>query len=202
MNRETYKNKTIVLAVLFALFSPVLVSAQITSETSAESDTGGNRGSGTSGNASASSHSTTVIDGNGRGTVEVKVRTETNGVVQEETIKKEVQGTTEVRVSTTSKSAAQQKAEVKTKVEAKTEAGREDSAVQGLSHVASTTFSLWRTIPSWFSFGLKSTTTVKTNIEDDGRVLGMIGRPHGTTTPGIGIRGFFAKMFDIVIFWR
>jgi len=172
--------------------------AQINSETSAESETGGNTGSGSTGNASASSHSTTVIDGSGNGTVEVHVRTETNGVVQEETIKKEVEGAVEVRVSTTSTSKSGAKPAPKTKTEAKAEATVEVKSGGIFSRVASTTF--WRNFSLWTSFTGSGTTTVE--VEDEGRVLSMIERPQGTTTANGGIRGLFSSIVNIFIFWR
>lgn len=199
MTQKILISKTIAFALVLALFMPVFALAQINSETSAESDTGGNTsGSGSSGDASASSHSTTVIDGSGNGTVEINIITNTNGTVQNETIKKEIQGGVEVRVSTTStskpssKSAAQSKGTAKAEVDVKVRSG------SIFSRIASTTF--WRTFPLWAAFSAGGTTTADVEVKDDGRVLTMIERPQGTEGTGVG--GFFSSIINIFIFWR
>lgn len=191
MIQETHINKVIVLALVFVFFVPVLALAQIHSDTSAESDTGGNIGNGTTGSASASSHSTTVIDGSGNGTVEVYIKTNTDGEVHEESIKKEVQGGVEVRVSTTSKPATKltQPTEAEAKVEAKT-----NVEIKNEGGMFST---FWRSFPLWTSFSTEDTTTVE--VKDDGRVLTMIER---TESEDAGISSLFSTIVNIFIFWR
>ena len=93
--------------LMLAALSPVAY-AQIESTAEAETDTGGNNaGSGgtvETGDSAASVQTTNVV-GEGGGTVKVEVRTETNGEVKTESIKKTVPGGVNVRVSASSSGA-------------------------------------------------------------------------------------------------
>ena len=187
--------KTFYTYFVLALFLPVATGAQgIVSETTSESDTGGNTvGSGgitTSGDSSASVH-TTVQDGSsGSSTVEIKIETKVDGEVYTETIKKEVKDGGKVRVSTSSTSkgkTSKEKAEVK--------AGA--SVIVGKtiqSNIASSTF--WSRIPLFKSFAPFSTTT-GAEISDKTFV-----RIHATSSPVDGLKSFIQRIFSILIFWR
>jgi hypothetical protein len=200
MNETTSNSTQTILSILFAtlFFLPVLASAQIVSETSADSDSGGNSaGSGgttTTGDSSASARTTTVIDG-GSGVVDIQVKTETNGEVHTETIKKEIKAGEEVHISTTSSTKG---ATAKPKTEAKAKANVEASVTIGKtvqSNVTSSTF--WSRIPLWKPFVQISSTTSEFGKPDKAFI-----RIHATSSPVDGLKSFIQRIFGIVIFWR
>ena len=100
--------KTLYILLVLAALLPGAAYAQVQSTTEAETDTGGNNaGSGgtvETGDSAASVQTTNVV-GEGGGTVKVEVRTETNGEVKTESIKKTVPGGVNVRVSASSSGA-------------------------------------------------------------------------------------------------
>ena len=100
--------KTLYILLVLAALLPGAAYAQIQSTTESEVDTGGNtvrQGGTIETGGSASSVKTTNVVGEEGGSVEIEVRTETNGEMKTESIKKTVPGGVNVRVSASSSGA-------------------------------------------------------------------------------------------------
>src|SRR3989344_6618445 len=99
---------TLIFVLTCTFAAPILTRAQILSETSAESDTGGNTaGNGASvaeGSSSASVRVTNLINAKGASTVEVEVETESDGDVRTESLRQRIEArkAVEIRVATSS----------------------------------------------------------------------------------------------------
>lgn len=174
---------------MLALFSPFITSAQIVSETSSESDTGGNNapsgGTVKTGNSSASSHTTTVMDG-GVGTVEITTEVEENGEEYTNTTKKEVQGAIEVKAS----SGASSGGEAETSISVKT--------IQ--SSVASSTF--WNRFKPFFQISTPTTTEVQEETTTEKPERFSKASLSATSSVSIAINSFVERLLNVLIFWR
>ena len=188
------------LLILVAL-SPVATHAEITSTTEAEADTGGNtaeQGGTVETGSSGSQVKTTNVLGSEGGTVDIEIRTETNGEVRTESIKKQVPGGVEVNVTASSSGS------VKTSVSKSEARGKVTMIVSGnATSVATLSTSFWTRIPllSWFWRAGSESMSLDTEseVEGEGVVEGSVDEEEPSSPAGF--QAFFRKLFSFLPFF-
>jgi len=182
--------------LFIAALSPSGALAQIVSTTESEVDTGGNSAGGVvETGAAGSSVKTTNVVGEEGGTVEIEVRTETNGTIKTESIEKQVPGAVEVNVSATSKSGA-------VNVEKKVEQGKVSVTVNGTSESASNT-PFWTRIPfpTWF-WQAEPKDAELSEASEEGLEVEVASESGLASSPPFGdLRGLFKRLFSFLSFF-